>query len=233
MIDAQSGTRLRLLGGFELRHNGDLLDLKPGSQRLLAFLALADKAVERTYAAFRLWPEKREERAMANLRSGLWRLRQQPAALVRATSTHIALEPSVWVDARHGVGRFEDLAGSDLTTSGLALNEELLPDWYEDWLMTERERLRQVRVHALEDAARVMLAEGRVSEAIDAGLRAVALEPLRESAHRLVIQAHLAEGNVGEARRQFAACRTLLLDELAVEPSPMLSGLVAPLATSA
>jgi DNA-binding SARP family transcriptional activator len=104
---------------------------------------------------------------------------------------------------------------------------ELLPDWYDDWLVTERERLRQLRLHALEESVRVLIERGRLSEAIDLGLRAVAMEPLRESAHRLVIRAHLAEGNRAEALRQYRCCADLLRHELAVEPSAQMAVLLA------
>ena len=51
------------------------------------------------------------------------------------------------------------------------------------------------------------------------GIRAVSMEPLRESAHRAVIAAHLAEGNSVEALRQFASLRRLLQTELGIVPS--------------
>jgi Bacterial transcriptional activator domain len=70
---------------------------------------------------------------------------------------------------------------------------------------------------------------GRFGAAVQAGLAAVAGEPLRESAHRTLIRAHLAEGNPGEAVRQYHLYRRLLADELAIEPSPAIRGLVQPL----
>ena len=63
-------------------------------------------------------------------------------------------------------------------------------------------------------------------ETIDAGLVAVRAEPLRESAHRVLIKAHLAEGNHGEASRQYSSYRHLMLAELGVEPSPHLRELL-------
>ncbi len=221
--------RLRLLNGFDLCQDGETLQLRPASQRLLAFLALADKAIERAAAAYQLWPDKCERRASANLRSALWRIRQVPTSLVEISPTHIRIHPRVWVDARDGLlelaSRSPDAPadGEALT----ALSGDLLPDWYDDWLLTERERLRQVRLHALEAAGHRLIEAGRLPEAIDLGLRAIAMEPLRESSHRLVIQAHLQEGNVAEAIRQYDSCRRLLDDELGVPPSPHLRVLLA------
>jgi DNA-binding SARP family transcriptional activator len=70
---------------------------------------------------------------------------------------------------------------------------------------------------------------GRFGEAVQAGLAAVKAEPLRESAQRSLIRAHLAEGNLGEALRQYHSFRRLLLEELGVGPSAELEDLVLPL----
>ena len=76
------------------------------------------------------------------------------------------------------------------------LHWDLLPDWYDDWLFLERERLGRLRVHALEALCRRFLDAGFPARAIDLALTAVSVEPLRESAHRALISTHLAEGNV-------------------------------------
>src|SRR2546428_362006 len=70
--------------------------------------------------------------------------------------------------------------------------------------------------------------EGRAAAAIAAGLAAVAAEPLRESSHRVLVEAHLSEGNQAEALRQYLHYRDLLRDNLGVEPSPRITSLVAP-----
>ena len=71
---------LRLLGGFELRVGDDVVQVKRAPQRLLALLALADAAVERTFAAGQCGPTHVRERAQANLRSTVWRLRHVRAS---------------------------------------------------------------------------------------------------------------------------------------------------------
>ena len=91
--------------------------------------------------------------------------------------------------------------------------------WYDEWLLLERERLRQMRLHALEALAEQLVIAGDLPAAVHAALAAVAIDPLRESAHRALIRAHLAEGNRVEALRQLARLRHLLREELGVEPS--------------
>jgi DNA-binding SARP family transcriptional activator len=96
-------------------------------------------------------------------------------------------------------------------------------------VLFERERFRQLALHALEARAERLLDVGRPADALEGALEAVRSEPLRESAHRLVIRVHLAEGNGGEALRQFELCRRLLFDRLGLSPSDQLVELVAEL----
>jgi DNA-binding SARP family transcriptional activator len=98
---------------------------------------------------------------------------------------------------------------------------ELLPGWYDDWVLAERELVRQKWLHFLEELGRRLTAEGRYGQALEAALAAVRAEPLRESAHRVLIDIHLAEGNFGEARRSYQQLTTLLEEELGLEPSPL------------
>jgi DNA-binding SARP family transcriptional activator len=74
-------------------------------------------------------------------------------------------------------------------------------------------------MHALEILCDRLTVSGRYGQAIEVGLAAVKGEPLRESAHRTLIRAHLAEGNVCEAVREFNLYRDLLKGELGLEPT--------------
>jgi DNA-binding SARP family transcriptional activator len=112
------------------------------------------------------------------------------------------------------------------------LTEDLLPDWYDEWVVVARERFRQLRLHALEALSQRLTAAGRIPQAIEAGLAAVAAEPLRESAHRTVICAHLSEGNPAEAIAQYRKYRRLLRTELGIEPSRRMEELMASMAGS-
>jgi DNA-binding SARP family transcriptional activator len=212
--------RVRLLNGFAVEYGDSSLDLKPGAQRLVAYLALVQRAVERRFVAFQLWPDSCEERAMANLRSALWRLRLLPVMLIEVTSTHLTLRRHVWVDTRQDL--LEEICA---VLPHQAFSSELLPDWYDDWIVVERERIRQGLLHALESACTTALDQDRHGDAIDLALRAVAMEPLRESAHRLVIMAHLREGNRYEAQRHYSHLVRMFREELNIEPSVSLRNL--------
>jgi DNA-binding transcriptional activator of the SARP family len=103
---------------------------------------------------------------------------------------------------------------------------DLLPGWYDDWTILERERLRQRVLHALEAQSRILSSEGQHADAVDVALAVVRAEPLRESAHRTLIEAHLGEDNWAEAQRALEGYRGLLERELAVSPSTELVRLV-------
>ena len=223
--------QLCLLRGFELRLNGELIQLPLSSQRVLAFLALHDRPLQRLYVAGMLWLDASEEHANGSLRTALWRLRRPSARLVDATTTHLALADDVEVDARVAKGIAKSLIDPVSGTchavpEALVGSGEILPDWYDDWVLMEREHFRQLRLHALETLCVEMTSEGRFAEATEAGLAAVEGEPLRESAHRAVIAVHLAEGNPGEALRQYRFFRRLLKEQLGLEPSRLMTDLI-------
>jgi DNA-binding SARP family transcriptional activator len=219
--------RLELLGGFRLWQGSQEIAVASSSQRLVALLALNDRPLGRLRVAGILWPDYSTERSLADLRSALWRVKRSSGWLVTATSSLLGLCDDIEVDVRKLTvlaQRLSEAAAGpvrlDPGSVGLAeFSGELLPDWYDEWLQDERERLRQTRLHALEALAGVLSSLGRHGDAIQAALAAIRLEPLRESAHRTLIEAHLAEGNWSEARRHFRQCRKLLMEELGVEPS--------------
>lgn len=224
-------SHLRLLDGFEYSQGGSTVQFPLGIQRLVAFLAFRERPLLRTYVSGCLWIDKSSERSYANLRSALWRLRRLADGLIDCHGQHLRLAPEVDVDLHRLVqlARTTHLDDRDhrRQATDVLLRGDLLPDWYDDWVVVERERLRQLRLHALESHCRWLVRAGRFGEAVDVGMAAVALEPLRESAHRVLIAAHLAEGNTAEAAWQYVRFRDLVADALGVEPSAALNALLA------
>jgi DNA-binding SARP family transcriptional activator len=225
-------SRLVLLDGFHLLSSGQPADTPQGVRRLVAFLAVHGSRT-RSETAGTLWPETSEGRARANLRTALWRLHQMRLDIVTSARDLLALDRTVCVDldefvelvrdvlANHGRAATSPRALATLTGAG-----ELLPGWYDDWILTERERIRQLRLHALEALAYQLIEARRYGEAVEAALTAVRLEPLRESAVRSLIAVHLAERNYVEAVRRYRAFREELRTELQVEPSRELASLL-------
>jgi SARP family transcriptional regulator, regulator of embCAB operon len=230
---APSTARLSVLGGFSFVEDGRaLVTLTSGSQRLLAFLALTDHAVTREQMAGTLYPESSGRHAFASLRSTLNRLDPAARHAVLATFSELCLEQGVTVDlhevqelAHRILGTGARLADADLDASTIAaLSSELLPGWYDDWVLVEAEQWRQLRLHALEALADRFTAVERFGDAVASALAAVRTEPLRESPRGALIRVHLAEGNQSEARREYDRYRALLQQELGLEPTARLRG---------
>ena len=144
---------ITMLGGFEVYRDDQLLDLPPSCQRLVALAALKRRAVPRSWMCRTLWPTTRPDRAIARLRTTLWRLRPLGAeALLTVTPQSIAIAPDVSVD-------WYDVGGPDrrscsATPSRRApdrdLAAELLPllragalldGWTDDWNAYARDDL--------------------------------------------------------------------------------------------
>jgi DNA-binding SARP family transcriptional activator len=201
---------------------GNVVDLPLVAQRVIAFLGLHARPLHRGYIAGSLWLDTTGERAAANLRSALWRLRGIEPHLIRCTRTHLQLKDAVAVDVSEAVQAARRLfAGqaNDLDLDVSLLSGELLPDWYDEWVVMERERLRQLFLNALEQFSTLLLSRGRIGLAVDAAYAAVRTEPLRESAHRALIEAYSAAGNICEASRQYTHLHRMLTDEIGIEPS--------------
>jgi DNA-binding SARP family transcriptional activator len=233
VVDAP-GFALSLLGGFHLLTDTSVVRIPRSSQRLLVCLALHGGMVHRATVAGMLWPDITEHRASTNLRSAIARLRGRGRRVLTSSKLELGLAEGVAVDLRHGqrlARRLLDPAvapdRSELGPAALAvLSAELLPGWYDDWVLEEAEDWRLLRLHALEALAGHLRAAGRWGEAASAARAAVRAEPLRESGHVALIQVHLAEGNQSEAVREYAGYRDLLRAELGLEPTFQLRRLV-------
>ena len=200
-------------------------EVPEGSKQLLAFVALRRRRVERRQAAGTLWPFGDDERASGNLRSALWRLRRAGVNVLVADKWSLAVSADVLVDL-HLVERWATrlidgraMPGDLAVPPWVADALDLLPGFYDDWALMERERIRQRILHALEALSETLATAGRFADAIEAAMLATSAEPLRESAQRALIKAHIAEGNVTEARRSYGAYRELMRRELGVAPS--------------
>jgi DNA-binding SARP family transcriptional activator len=225
---------LSLLGGFSLRVGATQLPITAGLQRPLALLALHHIPLRRDYVAGMLWAETTEERAHGSLRSMLWKLRFCGVPLVETRGDCLQLAPNVEVDLAEVTRLSRDLVAGGFAEESVQLLEpkctrELLPGWYEDWVLVERERHRQLSLHALELLCEHLTQARRYGAAILAGLAAIDREPLRESAYRALIRTHLAESNAGEAIRQYRRYVELADRELGVAPSPTMRELIGPL----
>ncbi|MGD0376474.1 MAG: BTAD domain-containing putative transcriptional regulator [Streptosporangiaceae bacterium] len=233
-VNNDNSFKLMLLGGFTLLRDAEEIEFPMSAQRLVALLALHERPLSRTYLAGVLWPNCPSERSLADLRTALWRANHCNSEVIATAGVRLSLRAGIEVDVRvlaafgrtphqmesNAIAQLEGMSWFDLSL-------DLLPDWSDDWLVDDREGVRQLRLHALERMTGELSLSRRHGEAIQAALAAVRLEPLRETAHAALIRAYLAEGNRSEALRQFSRCRAILGAELGVEPSESICELIA------
>ncbi len=218
--------RLRLMGGFELIGDAGPVYLSAPLQTFLALLAL--RRLTRSHAAYLLWPEADDRHGQARLRTSIWRVRRACPTVLVASGETLSLSRRLSVDVHEladcvSAGRFR----VDRPDFDVESNWELLPGWEQEWVLDERERCRQLCLHAQELQARRMMRDGNYANALDVALSVVSSAPLRDSAHRLVIEIHLAESNMDEALRAYTRYQRLLHTELGLDPSPVIQQLLA------
>jgi len=235
-----AGIDYRLLGAIEVGVNGHVLDVGGQKQRaLLAILLLsANKPVSRDVLVDRLWGQHPPAGAQHTLEVYVSRLRKalEPAAgrqvvltrpgayLLRATAEHI------------DVRRFERLAGegrralaanapgqaaSDLREA-LALwrGEPLADIGPEHFAQPEITRLEELRASAIEDRMEADIALGRHADVVSELGVLVAAHPLRERLYQLLMVALYRCGRQAEALAVYQSARSVLVQELGIEPSP-------------
>lgn len=227
-----TGAVLRLLGPPHVEVDGVRREIPEGSRRLVAYLALHGGRAERRTAAGTLWPLGNDKRAAGNLRSAAWRLRGVGIDVIDGDKAALRLRPDIVVDVDLVADWAARLIEGTATEADLTVRAwspgllDLLPGWFEEWAVFERERLRQRVLHGLEALSRDLVRQDRALEAVDAAAGVVAIDPLRESAQRALVEAHLAAGNVAAAERIFLGYRRLVLRELNVFPAPDFARLV-------
>lgn len=223
--------RLSLLGTWRLSCVGHPCESGANGRRLVALLALRG-TLDRAYVSGTLWPNCSESHARGNLRATLSRLHQRTFACpVDSSDGALSLTARVTVDVGELVNTAWSVLDGEADLTGHRMleildNEDLLPGWYEDWVLVDRDRIRNLKLHALEALSAQFARVGNGPAALDAALAALAIDPLRESAHRAVISLHVTEGNLVEARRQLTRLRGILHTELGVEPSRLTTDLV-------
>lgn len=233
------GARLLLLGPFALQlpDVGELPVTSKKNRALLALVALAPgRKMTREKLCGYLWGDRADEQARASLRQSLASLRRElgdaePKIFARQDDVIALHADTLAIDALDLASLASASATADLRHAANLWRGELMADieldgpGFSDWLRSERQRLldRAVAVHE-------RLAALDSPDAADWARRLVALDPLREASHRLLMTALARYGDRAQAIRQFELCRDLLKRELGVEPSGATVGLMKEIA---
>ena len=218
---------VRLLGTFEIKHGGTAITIasRP-AQSLFAYLILnAGKSYRREKLAGMLWPESLEETARDNLRHALWRVRKGLVAAASAEILHaddLNIRFNESADYRLDVAQLENLhAEAPANELIAALSEyqgELLPGFYEEWVVLEREHIYSVFEHNMARLMALLQEEGRWLDILDWGERWIRLGQKPEPAYRALMSAHAAKGDMYKVTATYERCREAL-NEFGIAPS--------------
>ena len=230
---------LRVLGRFELSGPTGPIEL-PNKKlaALLAYLACsAPKPQSREKLATLLWGSHFEAQARQNLRQALFRLRRVLGADALTTdgdeislATAVVKCDATRLEALSREGGSASLAAAaDLYQDSLLVDVNIAEEAWADWHTAKRQRLEDLALDAMIGHAGQALKSGNLEAALKAANRAVAVNALREDAHRLVVQALAAAGRKAEALKHYQDLVALLKRELNAEPDALTKALVAEL----
>ena len=217
---------VRLLGKFEVRIDGQAVEIPlRAAQSLLAYLILnASTPHRREQLAGLFWPDMPDSNAKGNLRQTLSRLRKAIGEKhILSDDLTIAFDATAdyWLDVEvltHKVAA--STSAADLIEAVSVYGGDLLPGFYDEWVLIERERL-QVAYGLKMTLLLDQLSEARRwDEVIEWSERWIALGHTPETAYRALISAYGARGEVSNATIAYQRCEEALRRDLGVEPSP-------------
>lgn len=228
--------RVSLLGEFSVKVNDKLIQVNASRlQSLLAYLLLKKEHLHsRAYLSGLFWPDSSETQARTNLRNLLHQLRQS----LPDVEKHISLDSQTIkmnLDAKLSldVDDFESAlkegnralklgdhhnAQKSLEHALSIYQGDLFPSCYDEWIVPDRERLRQEYQNALENLSNLFEDRRDYQSAILYAQRLLQQDPLRETSYRRLIRLYALNGDRASALRVFHTCATILQRELAVQP---------------
>ncbi len=232
---------LHFLGGFEVAHWGERVTgfESDKARGLLAYLAIeVQRPQRREFLAGLLWPEFTEQAARGNLRRVLANVRdvigdkksEPPFLIITRQSTRFNQEADFALDAAVlesalSAAQQHSSSTTELETALAAYHGDFLaglsvPDSapFEQWLLLQRERYRQLVLEGFDLLVNRFEARGSRQAALHAARRKLAIEPTREEAHRQVMRLLAMIGDRSGALAQYEICRAVLEEELAVVP---------------
>jgi DNA-binding SARP family transcriptional activator/tetratricopeptide (TPR) repeat protein len=226
--------QLKLLGNLEICRGERILSFGSSKARaLLCYLAVTGRPHSRTALAGLLWGEMPEIDAGNNLRKALTHLRQMVGPHLSITRQTVAFnrDNSYWLDVEILENAVRS-APAEMDIDRLRQAVELyrgdfLEGFYvrqapafEEWVLAEQARLRELALGALDTLAGYYIRQGDAGRApaINYTSRLLALEPWREESHRQIMLLLVLGGQRGAALAQYRTCRQVLAQEFGVEP---------------
>ena len=226
--------QLALLGNPEVRRVGvPIAGLSSGKAlALLCYLVVTGRPLLRPTLVGLLWGDMPENSARNNLSKALTYLRQAVGPHLDITRHVVAFNREIpyWLDIEafeEGVSARADVEQMERAVE--LYRGDFLEGFYvrqapafEEWVLTQRARLRELVLDALHTLAVHHTRRGSAGHAaaMEYTARLLALEPWREEAHRQLMLLLAQSGQRSAALAQYEACRQMLTEELGVEPGP-------------
>ena len=228
LTEDEDTLQLLLLGSPQIMLGEQPIQITSQKARaLLYYVAMAKAPVPRDTLVGLLWPESAESTARSNLRTQLTTLRKSLGDYLLIDRQSVALQSSVFVDARAFSTASDMALYRDHFLNGFAVPDSAE---YERWQIEQRELLRLTAIDRLQTLTQTVSDQ---ETALGHARHWVSLAPLQEAAHRAVMRLLLASGNRAEALHQYQTCAQLLADELDVAPSAETESLHQQLLTDA
>jgi len=243
--------RIFVLGSVRVLYDAPYreIHLTRTTQALLAYLILqGTRPCSRQLLAGLFWGDNNEASARSCLNTALWRLRlaldgrkpSNESFLLSTPNGEISLNPDcpIWVDAlafesavkpalAHPERRPQRAEIDNLEKCLELYQGDLLESFYDDWALSERERIRLLYLSALECLMHFHDQQGELDRSLETGLQILRHDPLREDIHRAVMRVYQATGRRAQALLQYEQCCTLIYQELGIEPMPETQALAA------
>lgn len=219
MQTVEATLQLFLFGRFQLQQNGIEITLPTRKvESLLAYLALHPGFHSREKVAALFWGDVSDEQARASLRGALPALRKLLGGCLYTSREAVALVPdnSLWIDVYALQTAMKHLASPE---SLPLYRDELLRDYYDEWVFLLRQQWQQRFVTWLWQGAQQAYNQADYRQAITLGQHLVVVEPAHEQTHYLLMACYQAMGDRAAALRQYDRCERLLEQELGVKPS--------------
>jgi DNA-binding SARP family transcriptional activator/tetratricopeptide (TPR) repeat protein len=229
--DGYMSLRIYTLGQFKLQANDLTLDLPARSgQSLLAYLALnAGVTTRREKLASLLWPEANETNARGYLRQALWHIRksleagslhQEDYLQISDISITFDDQSNYWLDANLLLSRIESTPVEEIIEIVRLYRGELLPGFYDEWIVVERERLLMAYHQKMNTLLELLMQARRWDEVLNWSEQWIRLGHAPEPAYRVMMRAYAGFGNLGMVGITYRRCVDALNRELAADPSP-------------
>lgn len=213
---------ISLFDDFELVCGDEAVELAGSAQRVVAYLATSPGTVSRCRIVGDVWPDLALPAGLTRLRDAVYRIRTATPELLSTNGHRLSINAGVDIDVARMIRNAEGVVNGNLSASRISVADlaprDILPTWDEPWLETLRLALAVTCARALEYLAHDRIDQTRFHDAERACRLVISAEPYRESAHLLLAQVFIAEGNPALALCAMQDYERRLLQDLGCAP---------------